>query len=99
MLPAVEAQSPYHWTTGEFPVHMFLRNFYWYIINSGVLVSDVQQSDSVLHVCLYVSIYIYIYTHTYYIYVLLYILFHYSLLQAIEYSFLCYTVDFVFYLF
>ena len=93
--PAVEAQSPHHWATGEFPVHMFLRNFYWYIINSGVLVSDVQQSDWVLHLCLYVSIYIYIYTHKY-IYVLLHILFHYPLLQAIEYSFLCYTVGLCF---
>ena len=39
---------------------------------SPVLVSSVQQSDSVIHTCTY--------------------LFHYGLLQDIEYSSLCYTV-------
>ena len=39
-------------------------------------------------------IHIYIYTHTYaHIYVLFQILFHYTLLQDVEYSSLCYTVS------
>ena len=28
MLPAVEVQSPNHWTTREFPIFHFLRNFH-----------------------------------------------------------------------
>ena len=60
--PLAEAvPSPNHWTTREFPV----------------LVSSVQQSDSVLPT---------------YIFILFQILFHYRLLQDIEYSSLCYTV-------
>ena len=51
----------------------------------NVLISAVQQSDSVIHtyICIYVHIYIYI---------LFYILFHYGLSQDTEYSSLCYTV-------
>ena len=44
-----------------------------------MLISAVHQSDSVIH--------IYIYTH-----ILFHIHFHYSLLQDIEYSSLCYTI-------
>ena len=54
-----------------------------------MLVSDVQQSDSAIHI--YVYIYIYIHTHTY-IYILFQILSHYRLLQDIEYSSLYYIV-------
>ena len=46
-----------------------------------MLISAVQQSDSVIH------------THTHiYIHILFYILFHYGLSQDIEHSSLCYTV-------
>ena len=51
------------------------------LVHNVVLVFGVQQSDSVT--------YTYIYTHTY---ISFHILFHYSLLQDAEYSFLCYTV-------
>ena len=50
------------------------------LIYNVVLVSSVQQSDSVIHI------------YRIYIYILFYILFHYRLLHVIEYSFLCYTV-------
>ena len=49
------------------------------LFRSVVLVSGVQQGDSVIHVYIY-------------IYILFNILFHYDLLQDIEYSSLCYTV-------
>ena len=49
-----------------------------------VLISAVQQSDSVLHI---------------YIYIIFQILFHYRLLQDTEYSTLGYTVNLVVYLF
>ena len=42
-----------------------------------VLVSGVQQSDSVIHVCIYIYIYIYIY-------ILFQILFPFRLLQNVE---------------
>ena len=48
-----------------------------------MLVSGVQQGDSDIY------IYIYIYTHTHNLF---HVLFHYGLLQDIEYSSLCYTV-------
>ena len=51
-----------------------------YYIENAVLMSAVEQSDSVIH-------YIYIYT-----FILFYILFHYGLSQNIEYSYLRYTV-------
>ena len=51
-----------------------------------MLVSSVQQSDSYIYVC----VFIYIYKH---IYILFRILFHYRLLQNIEYSSLCYKVS------
>ena len=51
----------------------------------NVLISAVQQSDSVIY------IYIYIYTHTH-THILFHILFHYGLSQVIKYSSLCYTV-------
>ena len=47
------------------------------LIYNVVLVSGVQQSESVIHICLYI---------------LFQILFHYRLLQDIDYSSLCYTV-------
>ena len=50
----------------------------WFTI---VLISAIQQSDSVIHVCVCICIYIHIHTHTY-----LYILFHYGLSQDIKYS-------------
>ena len=62
---------------------MVLKISYWHMETAAcnfqftVLVSGVQQSHSVKH------------TH---IYNLFHILFHYGLLQNIEYSFLCYTV-------
>ena len=66
-----------------------------------MLISSVQQSDSVIHI--YTHIYIHVYTHTYiytyiyiyiyiYIYVLFHVLFHYGLSLDIEYSSLCYIV-------
>ena len=48
-----------------------------------LLVSGVQQSDSVIYIYIYICIYICI---------LYQILFHYRLLQDTEYSSLCYTV-------
>ena len=57
-----------------------------YLIYNVVLISAVQQSDSVLQ---YTQLYIYIYI---YIHILFYILFHYGLSQDIEYSSLCNTV-------
>ena len=51
------------------------------LIYNVVLISSVQQSDLV--------IYIYINTH---MYIVFQILFHYRLLQDIEYNSLCYTV-------
>ena len=51
-----------------------------YYVENAVLISAVEQSDSVIH-------YIYIYT-----FIFFYILFHYGLSQNIEYSYLCYTV-------
>ena len=54
-----------------------LNLFYWNIVVYNVLISGVQQSDSVT------------YTH---IYTLFHILFHYGLLQDIEYCSLCYIV-------
>ena len=50
-----------------------------------VLVSGVQQSDSVIHICIYIYMYIYIY-------IFLKILFPYRLLQNIEYISMCYAV-------
>ena len=59
----------------------FLHFIFFFIeiqlIYNVVLVSSVQQRDSVIHI---------------YIYTFFYILFHYKLLQDIQYSFLCYTV-------
>ena len=54
-----------------------------------VFVSSIQQSDSILYICIYIQIYTYIYTHTHMIF---HILFHYGLSQGIEYSSLFYTV-------
>ena len=47
-------------------------------------VSDVEQSDAAI------SLYMYVYM---YVCILFQILFHYRLLQDIEYSYLCYTVE------
>ena len=55
-----------------------LNLFYWNIVVYNVLISGVQQSDSV--------------THTY-IYLLFHILFHYGLLQYIKYSSLCCIIE------
>ena len=62
-----------------FKFYFLLKKFFIevYLIYNVVLVSGVQQSDSVIHT---------------YIYILFPILFHYGLLQDIEYSSLCYTV-------
>ena len=49
-----------------------------YLIYNAVLVSNVQQSDSIIHK--YTNIFLF------------YILLHYRLLQDIEYSSLCYIV-------
>ena len=56
-----------------------------------MLVSGVEQSDLVIHTHthIYMCVCVYIYL---YISLLFQILFHYSLLQDIEYSSLCYTV-------
>ena len=57
----------------------FLKKIEVYLIYS---VSGTQYSDSVIHyICMYIHIYI-----------LFQIIFHYSLLQDIEYRSLCYTV-------
>ena len=50
-----------------------------------MLVSVVQQNDSVIHMYLYFSINIYV--------KYIYIIFSYRLFQNVEYSSLCYTVD------
>ena len=49
---------------------------------NAMLISTVQQNDSVIYI--YIYVYIYIYTHTH-------ILFHSGLSQDIKYSSLCYT--------
>ena len=54
------------------------------LIYSVVLISAVQESDSVMHI----YIFMYIYLH-------IYILFHYGLSEDIECSCLCYTEDLV----
>ena len=59
-------------------LHAFFRFLYWNIVsNNVVLISSVQQSDSVIHVC--VSI-------------LFQVLFPFYLVHDIEQSYLCYTV-------
>ena len=67
------------------------------LIYNVVLVSGVQQSDSVIHTYIYISspslclsLYLSLYLS---IYILFQILFSYRLLQDIEYSSLCYTVS------
>ena len=57
----------------------FFFLFEYKLIYNVVLVSDVQQSDSLMHIYMY-------------IYIPFHILFHYSLAQDTEYSSLCYTV-------
>ena len=55
-------------------------------IYKAVLISAIQQSDSVTHT------HTHTYTHTHkHVYILFHMLFHYGLSQDIEYSFLCYT--------
>ena len=54
-----------------------------------MLVSGVQQSDSVI--CIYIHTHTHTHTHIYFFQ----ILFHYRLLQDIEYSSLCYTVVYI----
>ena len=59
---------------------MFIFLIYFFQVQltySVVIISAIQQSDSVIHI---------------YIYILFHILFHYDLSQDIEYSSLCYTV-------
>ena len=51
-----------------------------------VLISAVQQNVSAIHIC------VCIYIHTHVLYICFHILFHYGLLQTIEYSALYYTV-------
>ena len=65
------------------PNSFFLKKIEVQLIYNVVLVSGVQQSDSVIHIYVYVYIYIYIYI---YIYVLFQIIFPYRLLQEIEFS-------------
>ena len=62
---------------GAHPAFFFLIDVQ--LIYNVVLVSAVQQSNSVIRIYVY-------------IYILFYILFHYGLSQDIEYSFLCYRV-------
>ena len=76
--PAVEAQSPNHWTAREHPYFLFYFIFIGVqLIYNVVLVSGVQQSESVIHI---------------HISTLFQILFPYRSLQRIEQSSLCYTV-------
>ena len=57
-------------------------------IYKAVLISAIQQSDSVTHT------HTHTYTHTHkHVYILFHMLFHYGLSQDIEYSFLCYTQE------
>ena len=63
-------------------IFFFQTTFHWNIVDlltNVVLVSGVQQSDSYIYVCMY--------TH-----ILFQVIFHYTLLQDIEYSSLCYTM-------
>ena len=70
-------------------IHSFLFAYLFILIFIGVqliynvvLVSGVQQSDSVMYIkCMYI-----------YVYIGFQILFHYKLLQDTEYGSLCYTV-------
>jgi len=54
-----------------------LLKYSWFTNNNVVLISAVQQRDSIIHI---------------YIYILFHILFHYGLSQDLEYRSLCYTV-------
>ena len=56
------------------------------LIYNIMLVSGVQQSDSDIYICICVCVCVYIY-------ILFQILFPYRLLQNIQYSSLCYTVN------
>ena len=65
------------------------------LIYNVVLMSAVEQGDSVIHT--YIYIYIYIYTHTHihthtHTYIFFKTLFHYGLSKNIEYNPLCYAV-------
>ena len=51
------------------------------LIYNIVLVSGIQPSDSIIHICMYTSVFFFS------------ILFHYTLLQDIDYSSLCYAVN------
>ena len=56
MSPAMEMQSLNHWTTREVPSYASLEKYYtfflyWNIVDlQCCIVSDVQQSDSVIHI-------------------------------------------------
>ena len=55
--------------------------------------NDPADVDNLISMCVYtLSVYIYIYIYFFFLYILFQILFHYGLLQDIEYSSLCYTV-------
>ena len=54
-----------------------------------MLISGIQQSDSVTHICMF-YICIYLESEKGYMYTTFQILFHYRLLQDTEYRFLCY---------
>ena len=56
-----------------------------------MLISGIQQSDSVTHICMF-YICIYLESEKGYMYTTFQILFHYRLLQDTEYRFLCYTI-------
>ena len=66
------------------------------MVNNVVLVSGVQQSDSVIYICVYIYIYIYIYIHIYththththtHVSILFQIFFPFRLLHNIEQTF------------
>ena len=59
-----------------------------------MLITAIQQSDSVIHINTNTHMHMHTHTHTYiyiYIYILSHILFHFGLSQDVEYNSLCYT--------
>ena len=73
--------------------------FYWSIVDYNVvLISTVQENDSVLYIYIHTHTHMYRHTHIHicryvmYIYILFHILFHYGFSRDIDYSSLCCTV-------
>ena len=75
------------WTSDKQHVYVALVFFKIevYLIYNVVSISGIQQSDSVIQIYIYIS---YIYKNVFQI------LFHFRLLQELEYSSLCYLVEF-----